>query len=93
MPTLSAKRQVTIPKELCDRLHVEPGDDLEFLEFQGNITIIKKQDGASKGLLSHLARGSTMSDDDSLESAIETENAPVKRVMADQSSTRKRRSA
>jgi AbrB family looped-hinge helix DNA binding protein len=26
--TLTAKRQATLPKEVCDELHVEPGDRL-----------------------------------------------------------------
>ncbi len=32
MPMLSPKRQVAIPKELCDRLHVRPGDEIDFVE-------------------------------------------------------------
>lgn len=40
MSILSAKRQVTLPEELCDRLHVLPGDQLEFLEHNACITII-----------------------------------------------------
>jgi AbrB family looped-hinge helix DNA binding protein len=46
--------QVTIPKELCDRLHVYPGDDLDFVEHEGRITIIRKQKGSSAGVLKHL---------------------------------------
>ena len=42
MPILSPKRQVTLPKELCDRLRVRPGDQVEFLEHNGRITILKK---------------------------------------------------
>ena len=47
MPILSPKRQVTLPKELCDRLEVQPGDDLDILEYKGRITILKKVKGAS----------------------------------------------
>ena len=54
MSILSQKRQVTLPKELCDRLSVQPGDDLAFLEYQGRITIVKKAKGSSDGALRHL---------------------------------------
>ena len=51
MPILSPKRQVTLPKELCDRLRVRPGDQLEFLEHNGRITILKKARGTSAAVL------------------------------------------
>lgn len=66
MPILSQKRQVTLPKELCDRLFVQPGDDLSFLEYQGRITIIKKIKGSSDGALRHLQANGKYSDSDSL---------------------------
>ena len=39
MPTLSPKRQITLPKALCDRLQVSPGDVLEILEHPKNIDV------------------------------------------------------
>ena len=54
MPILSPKRQVTIPKDLCDRLRVRPGDQLEFLEHNGRITVLKKTKGSSAAVLGHL---------------------------------------
>lgn len=54
MPTVSSKRQVTLPKELCDRLNVNPGDDVDILEYAGKITILKKLKGASAGVLKHV---------------------------------------
>ncbi|HXN15498.1 MAG TPA: AbrB/MazE/SpoVT family DNA-binding domain-containing protein [Usitatibacter sp.] len=71
MPILSAKRQVTLPKELCDRLRVEPGDDLDFLEHNGRITILKKRKGSSGGVLKHLKADPRHSDEESVLSAIE----------------------
>lgn len=81
MPTLSAKRQVTIPKELCNRLDVHPGDDLVFLEHNGRITIVKKVQGASDGALGHLEADGRVSEEDSPEGEICSEDgrAPVSR--------------
>lgn len=70
MPILSAKRQVTLPKELCDRLLLQPGDLLEFFEHRGRITIIKKVPGASLGVARHLKANKKYSDEDSLRSTI-----------------------
>ena len=70
MPILSPKRQVTLPKDLCDRLHVQPGDDLLFVEHKGRITILKRTKGASQGLLKHVKAAAGVSDADSLESSL-----------------------
>lgn len=71
MPTLSSKRQVTIPKDLCDRLNVQAGDELVFLEHNSRITIVKKVQGASAGVLGHLKADPAVSDDESLQDEIE----------------------
>ncbi len=65
MPVLSPKRQVTLPKELCDRLEVMPGDDLQILEHEGRITILKRSKGASRGVLSHIKINRGVSDSES----------------------------
>jgi len=71
MPILSPKRQITLPKELCDRLLVEPGDDLVFLEHQGRITIIKRVKGTSDGVLKHIKADKNYSEEESLRDAVE----------------------
>lgn len=78
MPMLSPKRQVTIPKELCDRLHVNPGDELDFVEHDGRITIIKKRKGASAGLLKHRSANNRYSDEDSLQSTLQAKGSASK---------------
>jgi len=72
MPMLSPKRQITIPKEFCDRLHIQPGDTIDFVEHEGRITLIKKQMGASDGVLKHLNVDSQVSDEESLIDAVTT---------------------
>jgi len=66
MPILSPKRQITLPKALCERLHVLPGDDLEILEHAERITIIKKRKGASDGVLKHPEADNRFTEQDSL---------------------------
>lgn len=78
MPTLSIKRQITLPKELCDRLMVEPGDDLDILEHGGHITIIKKRKGAGAGALKHLKANARHSDEASLQNAMSKKHAANK---------------
>ena len=75
MPILSPKRQVTLPKELCDRLRVQPGDLLEFLEHNGRITILKKATGSSAAVLKHLEADVRYSDEASLRDALERKRA------------------
>ena len=75
MPILSPKRQVTLPKELCDRLQVRPGDQVEFLEHNGRITILKKRRGASAGVLRHLKADTRFSDEESLRGALTSKRA------------------
>ena len=75
MPILSPKRQVTLPKELCDRLRVRPGDHVEFLEHNGRITILKKTRGASAGILRRLKADMRFSDAESLRDALDSKRA------------------
>jgi AbrB family looped-hinge helix DNA binding protein len=72
MPILSPKRQVTLPKELCDRLRVRPGDQVEFLEHDGRITIVKKTRGASAGVLRHLKADARFSEAESIQDTLDS---------------------
>ena len=66
MPILSSRRQVTLPKELCERLRVLSGDALDILEHNGRITILKRAKGRSAGVLKHLKADRRYSDEESL---------------------------
>lgn len=70
MPVLSPKRQVTLPKQLCDRLAVAPGDDLDIVEHHGRITILKQAKGRSAGVLKHLQSDGRYTEAASRDSAI-----------------------
>jgi len=70
MPTLGPKRQITLPRELCDSLDIAPGDPLFIFEHHGRITIVKQSKGASAGILRHLRATESVSEDESLLGAV-----------------------
>lgn len=83
MHKVSAKRQVTIPKELCDRSGIQPGDLVEIFEYDGRVTVVKKQAGASAGVLKHLKSDASGTDEESLQDALEKKHPkPGKRRSA-----------
>lgn len=71
MPKVSAKRQITIPIDQCQEAHIEPGDEVETFIYNGQITIVKKEKGAAKGILSHIKADKRISDEQSLQSTLE----------------------
>lgn len=75
MPILSSRRQVTLPKELCERLRVLSGDALDILEHNGRITILKRAKGRSAGVLKHLKADPRFSDVESLQDALGSKRA------------------
>jgi AbrB family looped-hinge helix DNA binding protein len=70
MPKVSAKRQITLPVSQCESIGIKPGDEVESFVADGQITIVKKSKGAAKGLLKHVQPDQTMTDDESLLSAL-----------------------
>ncbi len=70
MHKVSAKRQITLPKELCDRTGISPGDYVEIFEYNGKLTVIKKTPGASRGSLGHLKALEPISDEASRQDAL-----------------------
>lgn len=70
MPKVSSKRQITLPINQCKALGIEPGDEVVSYIFEGHITIIKKQVNAAKGMLKNIKIHHSMSDEESLQSAL-----------------------
>lgn len=70
MSKVSAKRQITIPIDLCKEVHINPGDEIETFVYNGQITIVKKEKGAAKGFLRHFMFDKRVSDEQSLQSSI-----------------------
>jgi bifunctional DNA-binding transcriptional regulator/antitoxin component of YhaV-PrlF toxin-antitoxin module len=71
MPKVSAKRQITLPVSQCVALGIEPGDEVESFVADGQLTIVKKKQGAAKGILKHVQGNPAVTDEESLESALQ----------------------
>ena len=72
MQKVSHKRQITLPKELCEKAQIAPGDYVEIYEHNGYLSVIKKFVGASGGSLRHLKAKRSISDEASMQDAIQS---------------------
>jgi bifunctional DNA-binding transcriptional regulator/antitoxin component of YhaV-PrlF toxin-antitoxin module len=71
MPKVSSKRQITLPVEQCQQVGIEPGDEYQSFVANGHITIVKKIPGAAKGILKHVKGDTSVTDEASLQSALD----------------------
>ena len=68
---VSSKRQITLPIDQCVIAHINQGDEVEcFVDRQGIISIVKKSMGAASGILSDIAINTEITEEESLQSAI-----------------------
>ncbi|WP_323816472.1 AbrB/MazE/SpoVT family DNA-binding domain-containing protein [Cellvibrio sp. NN19] len=73
MSKVSAKRQITLPIDLCRLAGIEPGDEVSILvDRQGIISVVKKTVGSAKGILRGVRKFNNMSDENSLESVMQS---------------------
>lgn len=70
MPRVSAKRQITLPVDQCREAGIGPGDEYRSFIADGRITIVRKADGAARGFLRHVVGDPAVSDDESLQDAL-----------------------
>lgn len=71
MPRVSPERQITLPIAQCREAGIEPGDEYRCFVADGRITIVRKEAGAAKGFLRRVTGDPAMSDDESLQSALD----------------------
>ena len=71
MPRVSAKRQITLPIDQCREVGIGPGDEYRSYVADGRITIVRKTAGAARGILRHVVGDSAVSDEDSLQDALD----------------------
>jgi len=69
MAKVSSKRQITLPTKQCEILGIDPGDEVEVFIADGQLTVVKKQSGAAKGILRHIKSDPRFSDDESRDSS------------------------
>ena len=72
MPKVSRKRQITLPASQCDQLGIKPGDYIETFVAGGRLTIVKKVEGAARNLLRHVKGDPSVTDQESLEDALDS---------------------
>ena len=71
MPKVSSKRQITLPIDQCQQIGIEPGDEYQSFVADGHITIVKKIPGAARGILKQVKGDTSVTDEASLESALD----------------------
>ncbi len=71
MPRVSAKRQITLPVDQCREVGIGPGDEYRSFVADGRITIVRKTPGGARGFLRHVAGDPAVSDDESLQDALD----------------------
>ena len=77
MPKVSAKRQITLPVEQCQQVGIEPGDEYQSFVANGHITIVKKIPGAARGIIKHVKGDTSVTDEASLQSALDQGSSDV----------------
>ena len=70
MPKVSSKRQITLPSKQCEVLGIDPGDEVEVFIADGQLTVVKKRDGAARGVLKHVKGDPAYADDDSRDASV-----------------------
>ena len=70
MPRVSAKRQITLPIDQCREVGIGPGDEYRSFVADGRITIVRMTAGAAKGFLHQVAGDPSLSDEESLQDAL-----------------------
>lgn len=78
LATVSSKRQITLPIDLCREVGITPGDKVKVFVHGGQVTLVKQHSGAAEGALTHLSGDTALSDDDSLQDAIDQKYADRK---------------
>ena len=71
MPRVSIKRQITLPVDQCREVGIGPGDEYRSFVADGRITIVRKTAGAARGFLRNTVADLAISDEESLQSAVD----------------------
>ena len=72
MHKLTRKRQVTIPKAVCDELGLEPGNMVEIFARDGVAHLVRMNNESLAGNFSHLVEDKKIPTDQEMKQAIKT---------------------
>ena len=70
MHKLTRKRQVTVPKKVCDALGLAPGDYVEIFERDGVAHLVKRDDQSLAGTFAYLTRCKSVPNGDEIKYAV-----------------------
>ena len=70
MPRVGDKYEIRLPVDQCREAGIGPGDECRTFVANGRITIIRQTAGATRGYLSHLVGDPAVSDEESLQDAL-----------------------
>ena len=71
MPQVNDKLQITLPIDQCREAGIRPGDAYRSFVAERRITIVLQTAGAARGCLSHLVGDPAVSDEESLQDALD----------------------
>ena len=71
MPRMGAGRRITLPADQCSEVGIGPGDEYRSFVADGRITIVPMAAGAARGMLRHIAGDPAVSEEESLEDALD----------------------
>ena len=77
MPTVSTKRQITLPADKCREVGFESGDECRIVVVDDFIVIVPRKPGIARGILKDLKVDHSISDDESLQAAIEEDRKRI----------------
>lgn len=75
MPRMGAGCRITLPADQCSEVGLGPGDEYRSFVADGCITIVPMVVGAARGMLRHIAGDPSVSDEESLEDALDKSQA------------------
>ncbi len=75
MPRMDAGRRITLPADQCSEVGLGPGDEYRSFVADGCITIVPMVAGAARGMLRHIVGDPSVTDEESLEDALDESRA------------------
>lgn len=75
MHKLTSKRQITVPRTICDALRLSPGDYVEVFERDGVAHIVKMEGESLAGQFVHLTKGKSFPSSETIKASLKARSA------------------